>query len=351
MPVRRLLIAVFAVVVLMSGAAAAAVAPLQVQTPAFALVTQVDGPGLYLVSADGRDLRRVASRAVWPSWSPDGRRIAGVQGAGDVVVVDVTAGAARVVGTGHRTIRAVPSWSPDGQSVAYPGPGDGWERDTWIADAAGAAPAWRLARPGDDPEVAWGPDGRLARVGAGGIVISAPDGSGEVVIPGGGNFGPLEWSPDGTMLVNLPDSTAVDLIVNADGSEPRMLADSSRAALSIWEADWAPTSRELVYYENASRTGHTIVGVAPADGGPGRELVRDARDPAWSPRGDLVALVADSGDGGGVKAAVGFGSQLLSDLAVISPNGTAPRIVVRSTLRLSDPVWSPDGTMLAFVAM
>jgi Tol biopolymer transport system component len=352
MPARRLLIAVVAVA-LLTASNAVALGPLPARAPetGFAVVSQVEGPGLYVVDVDGRGLRRLAGPSMWPSWSRDGRRMAVVQGSGDVVVVDVATGEARVIGSGHRTIRAVPSWAPDNQRVAYPGPGEGWDRDVWIADATGSTPARRLVRPGDDPEVAWGPDGRLATVGSGGIVISAQDGSNAVSIPsGGGNFGPLRWSPDGTMLVNLPDSTSTDLIVNADGSNPRMLADSARGELSIWQADWAPTSRELVYFENAIRTGHTVVGIAPADGTAGRELTRDARDPAWSPRGDLIAVVADTGDGGHVKAAVSFGSQLLSDLAVITPDGNTTRIVVRSTLHLSTPVWSPDGTMLAFVA-
>jgi Tol biopolymer transport system component len=352
MPGRRLVIAVFTAVLLLCGSAAASVAllPLPAAAPGHATLSQIDGPGLYVVGADGRGLRRVASGAVWPSWSPDGRSIAAVQGAlGDVVVVDVATGAARVVASGHRTIRAVPSWSPDSGRIAYPGPGDGWDRDIWIADATASGPARRLARSGDDSEVAWGPDGRLATVGAG-IVISEPDGSNPLSIPGGGNFGPLKWSPDGTMLVNLPDSTSVDLIINADGSNPRMLADSTRAGLSIWEADWSPTSGELVYYASGYPAGPAVIGIAPADGSAGRALVTDARDPAWSPRGDLIGFITDTGDGGPIKAAVAFGTQLVSDLEVIALDGSGRRTVVRSTLHLSDPAWSADGTMLAFVA-
>jgi Tol biopolymer transport system component len=357
MRARRIVVALAAGVLVGSGplahGVAAPAAPPLPSLPSppspYGLLAGVDGPGVYVVGADGQGLRRLADGAGLPSWSPDGRRIAWVAGPGDVVVGDVAGGAGRVVGTGHSTLDAAPSWSPDGTRLAYPGHGEGFERDVWIAHASGATAPRQLARPGDDAEVAWGPDGRIATAGAG-LVISEPDGSNPLRIAGGGNYGPLKWSPDGTMLVNLPDSTAIDLVVNADGTHPRMLADSGRLGLSIYQADWAPSSGELVYYENAYRTGHTVIGIASADGSPGREIASDAFDPAWSPRGDGIAVIEHTGDGGAPKAALTWGSQLLSDLVVFTPDGSSRRVVVRSALNLSTPVWSPDGAVLAFVA-
>jgi Tol biopolymer transport system component len=318
-----------------------------------ALVTQLDGPGLYVVGADGQGLRRLAGPGLRPSWSPDGTRVAYVSPGFEVVVTDLATGASRVVGSGVSTWDAVPSWSPDSRYLAYPGQGTGWDRDAWIADASGATAPRRLVRLGDDAEVAWGPDGRLARAGAG-VVISDADGSNALQIYPGGHYGPLKWSPDGRALVYLPDSTAVDLLIDADGSNPRMLGDSGRLGLSIYQADWAPSSVELVYYENAYRTGHEVIGVAPADGGPGREIATDAREPIWSPKGQAIAVIKDTRDDatpiGGIKAAVTWGDQLLSDLVLMAHDGTGSRVVVRSTLNLTAPAWSPDGTTLAFVA-
>jgi Tol biopolymer transport system component len=136
-----------------------------------------------------------------PTYSPDGTRIAYVDGGGDhshtIRVVNADGTDVRVLihatgpfdAVGH--IRGL-EWSPDGSLIAVD-----------------------LRAVGDNPE--------------GGIYTVRPDGTDlRLLIPGAGN---PAWSPDGSLIAYSPYSANLNhdgvwgvWVANADGSDPQMLS-------------------------------------------------------------------------------------------------------------------------------
>ncbi len=119
---------------------------------------------LYLVGADGRDLRRI---------------------------------------TQPRTADADPSWSPDGQTIAFVrDPTGAMDPTSWrllTMPATGGGQVQRVPTPGAR-EPAWSPDSRRIAFAAGGLLyVVEADGTGLTMLAGGSVRSPA-WSPDGLTI-------------------------------------------------------------------------------------------------------------------------------------------------------
>ena len=116
-----------------------------------------DGYDLYVMNADGSNLRRLTRAHGWnatPAWSPDGEHIAFASNPerkdhGEIWLIAPD-------GTGPRrlSVGARPSWSPDGKKIAFMG-GDG----IYVMDADGTNIQRLTHRPGDVGHPDWSPDG------------------------------------------------------------------------------------------------------------------------------------------------------------------------------------------------
>jgi len=96
--------------------------------------------------------------ALYPS--PDGKLLAYVRGAGDLVIRDLASGDERVLLTGW----SEPSiaWSPDARWIAYSRVDDEYNPDVWIVPADGSEPPHNISKdPADDGGPAWSPDGKM----------------------------------------------------------------------------------------------------------------------------------------------------------------------------------------------
>jgi Tol biopolymer transport system component len=201
-------------------------------------------------------------------------------------------------------------------------------------------PRWRVGGP------AWSPSGRyVAFARASGTdedTIVVADARGRIVHRFGvdqNNGGPL-WSPDGRNIAYFVSwAHAYNLVVARMDRSANAVVAASPAFPSYGPADpaWVPGTHRLAFDDgNFADSPQGIFTVAP-DGTDRQLLIADARQPAFSPDGSKLAYVA-------------FHNWQLGDLQVADADGTRARPLVAQSGNLSwgTPVWSPDGTLLAF---
>jgi Tol biopolymer transport system component len=114
---------------------------------------------LMVVNADGTSPRAlVTDRPLldFPTWAPDGRRIAYDDGITNtaIFILDLETGAVRKVGRG-----AAADWSPDGQRFAYVGWEEGFDQAIFVMNVDGSYVRRLTGATGQDLDPAWSPDG------------------------------------------------------------------------------------------------------------------------------------------------------------------------------------------------
>jgi Tol biopolymer transport system component len=144
-----------------------------------------------------------------------------------------------------------------------------------------------------------------------------------------------DWSPDGTRIVFSRDGKIV--VMNADGSEQKVLYDYSAGGVPGSNPSWSPDGSRIVFAH------FTSIDVMNADGTDRRPLIgmdstnRDTA-PVWSPNGDRIAFTDHRG------------SPSL-DIYTIDTDGTGlTNLTNSSNVEETTPSWSPDGNAIAFTS-
>jgi Tol biopolymer transport system component len=292
------------------------------------------GQSIYSVQPDGSQLRLIARGVRPPRYRPGG--------------------------VGFRD----PAWSPDGQSLAYVRH-DGHDPGTETLEVArwdGSDPH-QIIPPerGQVWEFAWSPLGdQLAYVRP--FITSAPpppglpaspgafalytvkkDGTEQLSIPhltynGYPSFLCPSWSPDGTRIAFVNQYDAL-WITRPDGTDPRRVFAGAAPEC----ARWSPDGTRLAFvndrnHETEGVDGRLEIYLVNPDGGGLTNLTNPLEsdyEPVWSPDGTRLAFARAGG---------------VSGIFHMQPDGTG---IVRLTSGVGiypKMVWSPDGTQLAFVS-
>ena len=252
--------------------------------------TRDDGSqGISVMNADGSGVTRLTNNPAWdefPSWSPDGSRIAfSSDRAGDPNIYVMNADGSGVTRlTNELAFHFAPRWSPDGSRIAFWSTGD-----IYVMNADGSG----VTRLTDDWTLDTDPS----------------------------------WSPDGSRIAFVSDTDIY--VMNADGSGVTQLTDNNLT----WDSypSWSPDGRRIAF--TSDRDDNLDIYVMNADGSGVTRLTDNPADdlyPSWSPDGSRIAFTSDRDDDGVhiyVMNADGSGVTRLTDTGYFNIN----------------PSWSPSG--------
>jgi Tol biopolymer transport system component len=296
------LIVVFALGLLLAGCGGSSSSGTKENGPIAYIVAPAIGQGISTREPDGHRARLTHSgRDIYPTWSPDGTKIAfergfGKEGGSHLFVMNADGSDVHQVSV-VETASGGPSWTPDGSELVF---------DTALGissiGADGSAPR-HLGAKGFSPTVS--PDGKtIVFERTPGLVAMNADGSGEhklVEPPRGSTSGKNatlftlrepEWAPDGKHLlfvkmdilaVTKPDGGATIEVVDADGGNERTVTKVRSLLPEVVAPSWSPDGESIVF---AGRRGETDgLWTVPADGGTPKLLLESYKyaQPSWGP--------------------------------------------------------------------
>ena len=249
---------------------------------------------IYVANAAGKHLHRPITQPDAdrrsPAWSPDGSKLAYVQGYDEIWIANADGSGAHAVTQGQD-----PTWSPDGARIAFARTeeGDGDDTDLYVVGTDGSGLTQLTAGPSRDRAPDWSPDGRQIVFQGGSVAdqslyVVRPDGTGLRRLTHRRYDSAPSWSPDGRKIVFAGSGSVWTM--DRDGRHQRNVTHTKPFAHNEEAPAWQPVrvvagriqGTPFDDYLVGGRGNDVIFGGLGRDvmlGGPGNDtfLARDGR--------------------------------------------------------------------------
>jgi Tol biopolymer transport system component/tRNA A-37 threonylcarbamoyl transferase component Bud32 len=317
-----------------------------------------DGGGIFVMDASGAHIKRMTNFGHDPAWSPDGREIVyattlanpdtRLSSRSQLFSVNVATGEHHPISP-QTGIAMQPQWSPHGYRVAYWAQVEG-RNDVWTMPAGGGEPAAVTSDAAVDWDPVWSPDGTYLYFASnrGGSMnlwrVPIDERSGKVlgriepVTTPSENAGSISFSRSGREMAYARRTETqniyrvrFDSVREVTVGQPEAVTRGPRI---VGQPQVSPDGQRLLFLDVRKQND---LFVARADGSEPFQLTNDAyyqRQPIWSPDGQLVAFFSNRG--GKV------------DIWTIRPDGSGLRQMTDTSGSITRPIWSPDGKHLVY---